>query len=290
MKAAARLGSLFASILICLTPGPLLAELIYGTTGTNIARFDSNNPEAISSVALIGLQPNERLLGIDVRPATGALYGLGDSNRLYIINPTTGLATPVGNPGAFTLNGTFFGVDFNPTVDRLRVVSNTEQNLRIDPNDGTLTATDAALNAAGNVVAAAYTNNFPGASSTALYVIDSVSGRLGLVSSPNAGGPITDIGSLGLSPNFGQFVGFDISGATGIAYASIFVGEPGAQLYRINLATGAATSLGLLGPAFGGIHTIAVAAVPEPSSVALLGIGAAGALGAYWRRRLRSKA
>jgi hypothetical protein len=34
------------------------------------------------------------------------------------------------------LDGTFFGVDFNPTVDRLRVISDTGQNLRVNVDTG----------------------------------------------------------------------------------------------------------------------------------------------------------
>lgn len=37
-----------------------------------------------------GLKARDRLVGIDVRPATGKLYGLGKSGQLYTINPDTG--------------------------------------------------------------------------------------------------------------------------------------------------------------------------------------------------------
>ena len=63
--------------------------------------------------------------------------------------------------GNFTLSGTRFGLDFNPIPDRIRLVSDAEQSLRINPNDGTLGGTDTALSPAGSVVAAAYDRNFP---------------------------------------------------------------------------------------------------------------------------------
>src|SRR5205085_2788972 len=149
------------------------ASLLYATNGTSISRFDSASLGSITSVPVVGLQTSETLVDIDVRPlptspGVQSLYGVGSSSRVYIINPLTGVATQVGSSGAFVLNGTAFGIDFNPTVDRLREVSNTEQNLRLNPNDGTLSGTDTALNPAGNVVSIAYTNNFPIASTTTL--------------------------------------------------------------------------------------------------------------------------
>jgi hypothetical protein len=131
----------------------------------------------MSTVAITGLGAGETILGMDFRPATGQLYALGSTSRIYIINLTTGVATQVGTDGAFTLNGTKFGFDFNPVPDRIRVISNTEQSLRLNPNDGTLTASDIPLayepadpNAGTNPTAgaAAYTNSFAGATSTTL--------------------------------------------------------------------------------------------------------------------------
>ena len=178
---------LFA-LAVALVCGPRLAHAapIYGLTLQNsLFVFDSTTPGTIGgSVAITGLQAGEAVLGIDVRPATGQLYALGSTSRLYVIDPVTGAATQVGSGGAFTLNGAEFGFDFNPTVDRIRVVSDADQNLRLNPNDGTLTATDTALayasappdvNLGANptVVGSAYTNNFPGTLATTLYGIDS---------------------------------------------------------------------------------------------------------------------
>ena len=78
-------------------------------------------------VAITGLVGGETIVGIDRRPANGGLYGVSSANRVYFINSTTGAATQVGADGAFTLNGTSFGFDFNPTVDRIRVTSNVDR-------------------------------------------------------------------------------------------------------------------------------------------------------------------
>src|SRR4029079_18534350 len=98
--------------------------------------FDSATPGTISTpVAITGLQTSETLVGIDVRPSDGLLYGVGSTSRLYTIHTVSGVATQVGT-GTFApaLSGTNFGVDFNPVTDRLRVVSDADQNFRLNPN------------------------------------------------------------------------------------------------------------------------------------------------------------
>jgi hypothetical protein len=101
------------------------------------------------------------------------LYGLGSSNRIYIIDPVTGIARAVTDtPFTPALDGNKFGFDFNPTVDRIRVVSDKGQNLRLHPDTGQVVATDGGLayedGEAPAVVAAAYTNSLADAASTTL--------------------------------------------------------------------------------------------------------------------------
>ena len=286
MKAPARnllALAVAAAVLLCASAR---AELLYATNGTSIVQFDSSAPTLItSSSAFTGLTAGETIVDFDLRPANGLLYGIGSSSRIYIINPMTGAATAVGAAGTFTLNGTAFGVDFNPVPDRIRLVSNTEQNLRLNPDTAALTP-DGNLNPAGNVVSVAYTNNFAGATSTALYSIDSASGTLGLISVPNNGGPINTVGSLGLGTNLDERIGFDISGLSGTAFASITTGGL-SRLYTINLATGAASLVGNIGTgATPYLGLTAATAVPEPSSVMLM-IGGSAALAFFARKRRR---
>ena len=259
------------------------AELLYATDGTTIARFDTLQLATVTAVPLVGLQAGETLVGIDVRPATSLLFGIGSTSRIYTVNPITGVVTPVGSMGAFTLSGTAFGTDFNPTVDRIRQVSNTEQNLRLNPADGTLSGTDTALSP-GNIVGVAYTNNFPGATSTTLFGIDSAAGTLVNITVPNSGGPITTVGSLGLGTTLNENIGFDISGGTGIAYASITTAGI-SRLYQINTATGAATLQGAIGTGTVPYLGLAAATVPEPTSIGLLAVGVVGLLGRRTRRQ-----
>ena len=146
------------------------AELIYGLTNPNsLMSFDSATPATgTPQLAITGLQAGDSLVAIDVRPLNGVLYGLGNLSNLYIINPVSGVATQVGSHGGFSLNGTSFGFDFNPVTDRIRVVSNTGQNLRLNPDTGVLAGADPNVayaagdpnnGATPNIEGAAYSNN-----------------------------------------------------------------------------------------------------------------------------------
>ena len=250
---------------IVLTSGAAHADALYALAGNSLLVVDTATPGTTrSTLAITGLQPGESLVGIDVRPATGELFGVGSTSRVYVINPLTGAATMVGaGPFAPALSGTSFGVDFNPVPDRIRVVSDTGQNLRLNPNSGAVAATDTPLNgAATSAVGAGYTNSFAGATTTTLYVIDAISDNLylqgsigGAPVSPN-GGTLTLVGPLGV--NTSNAVGLDISTA-GTAFAALNVGGV-SGLYTINLATGTATLIGTF--AAGGAPITGIALAP----------------------------
>jgi hypothetical protein len=234
------------------------------------------------TVSITGLQAGETLLGMDFRPATGRLHALGSTARIYVIDENTGVATvsatltadPADTTAPFAgLSGTRFGFDFNPVVDRLRVVSDTDQNLRINVMTGaTTTDGNLAYAASGdpntgknpNLVGSAYRNAFSGAAVTELYGIDSNADALVTQDPPNAGTLNTD-GPLGVDTT--DQVGFDISGLTAQAYASLTTVAV-TNLYTINLDTGAATSLGLLaGPAALGAESVVdIAALVNPGA------------------------
>jgi hypothetical protein len=239
---------------------------LVATNGSNLSRFDSEALGSTTTVAVTGLQVGETLVGIDYRPADAQIYGIGSTSRIYRLNILTGAATQVGTAGQFTLNGTAWGTDVNPLTDRIRSVSNTEQNLRLNPADGTLSGTDSALNPAGNVVAAAYSNNFVGATATTLYDIDSAAGSLKTQNPPDSGTLVT-VGSLGLGTNLNEAIGFDIAGENGIAYAAITTGAI-SRLYTVNLATGAATLQSSNGGAIGTGTTPFVGLTAAPKTVA----------------------
>jgi uncharacterized protein (TIGR03437 family) len=233
------------------------------TAANNLIRFDAATPGAIAaSVAITGLGAGETIAGMDFRPRNNQLYAISSANRIYTINTTSGAATAVGT-AAFTpaLTGAAFGVDFNPVPDRIRLVSDGEQNLRLHPDTGAVAGTDAALafatgdanaGANPNMVGAAYTNNFNAPANTTLYGIDSSLDILvrqgspgGAPDSPN-NGRISTIGALGV--NTTDQVGFDIAAPNDVAFASLTAqGATASSLYSINLNTGAATLIGAIG-------------------------------------------
>ena len=210
-------------------------------------RIDSDHAAQILATAPItGIQSGESVLGIDVRPATGQLYGLGSSNRLYTIDPLTGTATlvaalaadPSDTTDPFTaLAGTDFGIDFNPVADRLRVVSTAEQNLRINPTNGLVT-TDTPLSytpgtphggptppaEAPFIVDAAYSNNVPGATTTTLYGLDSAANdptgvrHILVKQDPPNNGTLTKVAPFGKEGAIP--VGFDIA-PSGKAFVAV---------------------------------------------------------------------
>lgn len=243
---------------LALKPASDAGVTIQGLSNSNqLISFKLTKPADVSTVAITGLTSGETIVGIDYRLRTdvadksGVLYGLSSLGNLYTINASTGVAS---NRRALTaaaddstlpftgLNGNSFAVDFNPAADRLRVISQTGQNLRINVDTGA-TITDGNLNGLLNpqVAAAAYTNSYQGAvSSTALFDLDNTSNRL-LQQIPPNDGNLVSIGALGIT--LGTNSGFDIAGGdNGLALATVAdVSSNTSSLYRINLTTGAAT-------------------------------------------------
>jgi MYXO-CTERM domain-containing protein len=278
------LGSVSAIVLLA---GVADAELIYGVTNSNtlVSWDSSDSSDLLGGVAVSGLMQNEQIRGIDFRPATGQLYAVGSFNNLYTVDTTSGQATLVGGgsfaPGA---SGASFGFDFNPTIDRIRYVSDANQNLVLNPNDGTATEVTSLFYDGGdvnagmdpNVVGSAYTNSFMGSTSTQLYGIDSALDIL--VTQANSAGTLMTVGSLGVDVN--DTLSFDISGLTGIAYATVQSDDLSrSTFWMIDLSTGDATMLGEIG---GGAVVSSMAVTPAPGALALLGLGG---LAASRRRR-----
>ena len=227
--------------------------------------------------AITGLAPGDRLVGIDFRPAglggLNQLYGLGlgggtlGSAQLYTIDTRTAVATPVGvrfaTPPVGTLVGTSFGVDFNPTVDRIRVVSDVGQNFRLNPDTGAIAGTDTPLaypatgdpnsTRAPAVTAVAYTNpdNEPVApadtaanqTNTVLYDIDTNraadAGNLGgdvlAIQVPPNAGTLNTVGRIQFDS--GLVTGFDI-GPGNEALVLLQKNDNSSRLFRIDLLSG----------------------------------------------------
>ena len=274
-RLARRLCAL-AALAAATFPAAASADPVAGITGAaNLVLFDTASPGSLTTRPITGLQTStEKVVGLDRRPATGGLFlitvptGVAASAtiRSYSLDPATRIATFVGSipgtvPGAAD---TPTGVDFNPIVDRLRVVNANNESFRINPTNGALAGDDVNLTysapTTGPVTAVAYDRNVapgppgtpapPGARTT-LYGLDVGADRLvtiGGIGAETPGGPnggtVAGAGALGVAVDNTSDAGFDIA-ANGSAFASLTVaGQPG--LYRVNLAGGTATLIGAL--------------------------------------------
>ena len=259
----------------------------YGVTGSgSLVKFDAGNTSRARRVgAITGLAAGERLVGIDIRPVIGEIYGVSTRSNVYEISRRSGRATlksslKTADGAAVALQGTSFGIDFNPTNDRLRVVSDARQNLRINPDSGVTTVdrTLAYRNGGGqpSPVGAAYTNNdgdsfldpaqlYPAgrrATGTKLFTIDAARSSLALQDPPNEGS-LRMVGGLGRRS--GSTVGFDIFSP--VNSEAVTVGNVGyvslrrngrTRLYKVNLGTGRTKPVRGASRQFGAVEDIAI--------------------------------
>jgi hypothetical protein len=283
-----------------LAQSQVLEQSVYvlGADSTLALVLENTSNQPTSAVAITGLNAGDEIVAIDVRPQTGRLYGLGQNPKtgtvqLYLIDyrRTTAVASAVGTAGSFVeangnpilLLANGFDMDFNPTVDRLRVVTTAGLNFRMNPNDGVLIDgnfggaagsiaglnPDARLNGAATAgMGTAYTNNEFNAALTTQYTLDHVTNALLIQQPPNAGTLISSqVISVGGTPlDFSADGGMDIQPGINTATAGAAAMGEGlavltsggiARLYRVNLTTGAATLRGDLG----GINAIDLAVV-----------------------------
>lgn len=248
-----------------------------------LVRFNPNAPGTVTTVGNTGVN----LTDIDFRPMTNVLHGY-DGNRLYTIDINSGVATFI-----FDVENTsgMHGIDFNPVVDRLRIVDFTGNNYRVNQIVGGTTIDGAHVFAMGDVnfgrtprlTSVAYMNsdNDP-ATGTMLFAIDPTLGQLIRLDNPN-GGAISTVGTgLGIG-SIASVTGFDIFGPSNLAYFSaILTGNVTNNLYSLDLTTGAARLVG--GIPGNRVTGLALTAVPEPGTWALMVTGLIG-LGGIARRR-----
>ncbi|GHG00496.1 DUF4394 domain-containing protein [Streptomyces zaomyceticus] len=227
-----------------------------GLTGDQrLVEFDVNKPNKGWSLGKVsGLSGDTKLVGIDFRVQNEKLYGVGDKGGIYTLNTTDAKARKVSQL-TVALAGSAFGVDFNPAANRLRVISDTGQNLRHNIDDaaapltttvdGTLTNPTVPPSTAMGVTGAAYTNNdLNAATATTLFDLDTMADRIALQSPANAG-TLAPTGNLGVDAALDA--GFDIyyNPAVGTNHGFAAIGSGGSyRLYAVDVLTGKATSKG----------------------------------------------
>ncbi|MFY1691860.1 DUF4394 domain-containing protein [Plantactinospora sp. WMMB782] len=232
----------------------------YGITanGRSLLTFTTDDPTVNDWVrAVTGLSVDTALIGIDFRVQDRLLYGVGNHGGVYTISIPGAVLKKVSQLSV-PLQGSVYGVDFNPAANRLRVISDTGQNLRHNIDDGSgagttivdkpLTNSPSTATATG-VTAAAYTNNdLNSDTGTTLFDLNTVSDQV-VIQSPANDGLLVPTGRLG--PDAGSNAGFDIfskltNGKTTAlsAFAVLMLTDGSATFYTVDLLTGAASAVG----------------------------------------------
>jgi Domain of unknown function (DUF4394) len=237
------------------------------TTDGRLVRFDAASPGRTRSIGKVkGLAGDQSLVGIDYRVQDGRLYGVGNAGGIYTLSDDDAGAAKVGQL-TVALSGNSFGVDFNPAANRLRVVSDTGQNLRHNLDDATATApplagmtmTDGVLNVPPatttpvmGITGAAYTNNdLDPNTATTLFDLDTAADQIS-VQSPANGGALAPTGKLLVDA--GPVAGFDIysrgafgttQGNHGFATVSV-LGR--FSFFQVSLLTGRMSRIGSFRP------------------------------------------
>jgi hypothetical protein len=257
-------------------PPPTIPPLtIYAVTAQmELLRLRADQPQQVlERRALSGLAAGDRIAGLDYRVARGVLYAMAENGRLYTVDTQKARLVPVAAtaPANWPVQGTVTDIDFNPTVDRIRVISSTGQSLRLHPEtnavvdsqaDQTGLQIDGALryvegdSQAGrqpNVAGVGYTYNKTNEKITTNYVIDRSTGTLAVmgsiegtvpVVSPNTG-QLKTVGRLGLGALDSAY--FDISDVSNTPLlVARKAGATQTRLYLLDLQSGQAREVGVI--------------------------------------------
>ena len=219
---------------------PVMAATIVGLSGENELHWlDTQSWTRTGGVTVTGVEG--RLLGIDVRPSNGLLYGVFADGTLATIDPMTGAATKVSTLATMLPKGVSATVDFNPVADKLRVMGSDGTSLRVTVETGAVVVDGSHAYADGtrpNVIAGAYTDSYAGTKATQLFNIDGAAGWLVLQDPPNDG-KLNTVGGIGAKP---AEAGFDIASDGKGGNEAWLVVNGG--FHSVDLKTGATMELG----------------------------------------------
>jgi hypothetical protein len=226
--------------------------------GTTLTSIDSDQKKVTGSVKLDG---GASLVGIDVRPKDGKVYGLAQDGTIVTVDAATGKWQKVSQLSEKLPAGATISVDFNPVADRMRIVTSTGVSLRVNVEDGRAAVdgslkyadADAMKGKSPMVTAIAYSNSFAGTKETAMYDIDAAAGVLVKQAPPNDG-ILNTIGSLGMKPD--GAIALDIM-SDGKGGNTAFL-MAGGTLHTLDLASGQAKAIGPVAGLKGAVSDIAV--------------------------------
>lgn len=229
-----------AGLLLSALAVPAMANTVVGLSGdADLHWLDTESWTETGKVTVSGVEG--KLLGIDVRPADGKLYGVFADGTLATIDHETGEATKVSTLATTLGDGVSATVDFNPVADKLRVMGSDGTSLRVTVDTGEVVTDGSHAYEDGtspNVIAGAYTNSHAGTETTQLYNIDGAAGWLVLQDPPNDG-KLNPVGEIGVKPTE---AGFDIASDGEGGNAAWLVVDGG--FHSVDLETGATTEAG----------------------------------------------
>jgi hypothetical protein len=228
------------------------------TDGSKITWIDAAKMKVTGSVTLQG---GASLVGFDVRPADGMLYGVTAAGDIVTVDAKTGMWTKKSTISEKLPTGVTFSIDFNPMADRMRLIASDGTSFRINVEDGK-TVVDGKLRYADadankgktpKVTAVAYSNSFAGTKETALYDFDTANGVFVKQAPPNDG-ILNTLGAFGVK--FDGPVAFDIwSDGKGANMGWALSGD---TLYSVDLASGVAKQAGKIAGLKGKVSDIAI--------------------------------
>lgn len=276
-------------VVLCVVAGAMVsarAETIVALmSDKKLRHFSSTSPgDWIKTIDITGIPATEAVTAMDFRP-DGRLVVItqeGTQSRPYVVNPKTGAAV-IG------------GVSFNQETDvaafdsfalhlhpfGLVLVTETNALRRFEPNGNMASVplfydnsssdgdpVDPHAGATPAIVGMAASNSFPQAQASVLYGLDETQNSLTKIDwDTGSMDTVAELRSGGTTLSIGEHTGFDISGATGIAYISLSVG-PITSLLTVDLSTGVCTNIGTIGPTIQEIGvTVVDISAPPPTQV-----------------------
>jgi hypothetical protein len=226
--------------------------------GKTIVWIDAEHRKVTGSVDLAG---GATLVGFDVRPLDGKLYGVTRDGAIVVLDPKTGMWEKVSQTSEPLPAEMTMAVDFNPVADRLRIIAANGMSLRVNVEDGKATVDGSLKYVDGDprtgkqpsVTAAAYTNSVAGSKETALYDVDAAASSLVRQAPPNDG-ILTTVGRLGITID--GPAAFDIwSDGRGMNVGWLLAGG---RLHAVDLMTGSAKPSGTISGLTGRIIDLAI--------------------------------
>lgn len=276
---------------------------IYAYNGANkhLVGFSADAPGTLlTDIPILGLVGQEHIVGLDFVPRSDELSGVvrdgaANTSRLVKIDRDLGTLTNYFTPVTLAGGIGYFGVSYSGVNGDLHI-TNGVSNITVAPSAGIGATTntayafapgDAGFGLTPFIPSIAHTRSSGLSQPNTMYGISFAIGalppslvRIGGVNGAaptQTSGQVFTVGPLGPNTSSGEgYGGFDIQAGTNIGYASLRIGPIATSannLYTINLTTGTATLVGVIGPAGAGTRIDGIAIAPPSPCLDIDGDG-----------------